>query len=367
MNSNVGVALIEVLNIHKIVKPLTRVFLGGACLLSTAAHALDINLIEDVAAPLNNDQRNGFIEAAGIWESRISSNVTVNIKVGMVSLSSNVIGQAGSAWYRTSYSDFRTGVTQSATSTTDAAFLATLPTGTTYSRVINQTNDTPGSDPYATWIDTQSMIFINGSNAKALGLLSGTNASLDASIQFNTAFSFDYNRANGITYNQMDFVGVAAHEIGHALGFMSIVDSVDTEGGDAVDFLNMPMDFMRYSASSFALGISDVSAGPEAKFTYINGVSIPMSLGANIGNGQQASHFYLTGNLGMMAPTASYGQKLSVSDNDLLVMDALGWELTAFGLSQIPEPSTYGLFIGALSIAAACVRRKSKLPSREGV
>lgn len=93
MNSNVGVALIEVLNIHKIVKPLTRVFLGGACLLSTAAHALDINLIEDVAAPLNNDQRNGFIEAAGIWESRISSNVTVNIKVGMVSLSSNVIGQ----------------------------------------------------------------------------------------------------------------------------------------------------------------------------------------------------------------------------------------------------------------------------------
>ena len=367
MNNIVGVDLFLVSNNTKIVKPLARVFLGSACLLSAEALALQINLIENATTPLNNDQRNGFIEAAGIWESRISSNVTVNIEVGMLSLSANIIGQAGSSRYSTSYSNFRTGVIQSATSTTDAAFLATLPTGSEYSRVINQTNDTPGTDPNVTWIDTQSMIFINGGNAKALGLISGTNASLDALIQFNSLFAFDYNRSNGISVNQMDFVGAAAHEIGHALGFMSIVDDVDTYYGNAVDFLNLPMDFMRYSASSFALGISDVSAGPVAKFTYINGVSIPMSLGANIGDGQQASHFYVTGNLGMMAPTASYGQKLSVTGNDLLVMDAIGWELTALGLSEIPEPSTYGLFIGALSIAAACIRRKSKLPSRGSV
>ena len=348
-------------------KPLTQIFLVGACLLSTEASALYINLIEDAAAPLNADQRNGFSEAAAIWESRISSNVTINIKVGMVSLSSNIIGQAGSAWYDASYADFRTSVVQKATSTTDAAFLATLPTGNSYTRLINQTNDTPGADPYATWVDTQSKIYINGGNAKALGLLSATNAGLDALIQFNTAFAFDYNRSNGIAANQMDFVGAAAHEIGHALGFMSIVDDVDTYGGNAVDFLNLPMDFMRYSASSFALGISDVSAGTVAKFIYINGVAIPMSLGANIGDGQQASHFYVTGNLGIMAPTASYGQKLAVSKNDLLVMDSIGWELSALGQSEIPEPSTYGLFLGVLSLAVACSRRKSKLTSRGGV
>jgi len=349
------------------VKPLTQIFLLGACLLSVDALALHINLVEDVAAPLNADQRNGFSEAAGIWESRISSNVTINISVGMVSLAPSTIGQAGSAWYSASYSDFRTSVAQKATSTTDAAFLATLPTGDTYTRLINQTNDTPGTDPYATWTDAQSMIFINGGNAKALGLLSSTNAALDAQIQFNTAFAFDYNRSDGIASNQMDFVGAAAHEIGHALGFMSIVDDVDTAVGVASDFLNLPMDFMRYSASSFALGISDVSAGTVAKFTYINGVSIPMSLGVNIGDGQQASHFNVTGTLGIMAPTASYGQKLSITDNDLLVMDAIGWELTSLGQSQIPEPSTYGLFMGVFSLAVVCSRKKSKLTSREGV
>ncbi|NDD70638.1 hypothetical protein EBZ97_01175, partial [bacterium] len=218
-------------------KPLTQIFLVTACLFSADALALHINLVEDASAPLNADQRNGFSEAAGIWESRISSNVTINISVGMVSLDSNIIGQAGSIWYSTSYSDFRTSVSQKATSTTDAAFLATLPTGDSYTRLINQTNDTPGTDPYTTWVDTQSMIYINGGNAKALGLLSATNATLDALIQFNTAFSFDYNRSNGITVNQMDFVGAAAHEIGHALGFVSVVDDVDTVAGNAVDFL----------------------------------------------------------------------------------------------------------------------------------
>ena len=48
---------------------------------------------------------------------------------------------------------------------------------------------------------------------------------------FSSAFSFDFNPDDGVTAGQMDFIGVAIHEIGHALGFISGVDTYDYYGG----------------------------------------------------------------------------------------------------------------------------------------
>ena len=328
------------------------------CLLATRVNALTINFVEDAANPLSAQAWQGFQTAASLWESKISSSVTLNIDVGMRNFgsgSSNTIGQAGSDYYRLSYADFRQVVTQNATSANDYAFLSTLPTGSTYSRLINQTNDTPGPDYYATWVDTQSQIYISGGNAKALGLLvPGTS---DAFIEFNSAFAFDYNRADGIAFNQMDFIGAAAHEIGHALGFTSIVDFIDIYGGNANFFLSTPLDFMRYSSASSALGISDVSAGKVEKYLKVGSVVLPMSTGTSLGDGQQASHFKDNISLGIMDPTVSYGEMLSITSNDLLIMDALGWRVPS-----IPEPSTYGLGLGLASLSFAFGRRQHLKP-----
>ena len=42
-------------------------------------------------------------------------------------------------------------------------------------------------------------------------------------IAFNSAFGFDFNPGDGIDPDKTDFDTVAVHEIGHALGFSSLV------------------------------------------------------------------------------------------------------------------------------------------------
>ena len=84
------------------------------------------------------------------------------------------------------------------------------------------------------------------SNAKALDLIAGNNAALDGAITFSTAFAFDFDRSNGINGSQIDFVSVAAHEIGHLLGFTSGVDVLDGNGPSWF--------FLIFSLRSFHLG-----------------------------------------------------------------------------------------------------------------
>jgi hypothetical protein len=71
----------------------------------------------------------------------------------------------------------------------------------------------------------------NTSLMKALGMTptyAATNPQkADGTVQFSTGFAFDFDPTDGIAANQIDFIGVAIHEIGHALGFRSGVDTYD--------------------------------------------------------------------------------------------------------------------------------------------
>lgn len=307
----------------------------------------------------------GFEQAASLWESLISNPVTVNINIACYNFGagqSNTIGQAGSTFYNGSYAEISGAWAASATSALDATVIASLPTGNTYVRRINLTMDLTATPVLA----ESDFMWINGGNAKAMGLLPADSSDVDAEIEFNSDFAFDYNRTNGIASNQMDFVGVAAHEIGHALGFISIVDFIDGGGFSSADVASMPMDMLRYSIASYSMGVTDVSIDDQARYLVLGNLGVAMSTGVINGNGQQAAHFLDNVGLGMMDPTASYGELRTFSAFDLAVMDAIGWELTPAGtalaapavMQAIPEPSTYGLGLGGLALAVAAFRRR---------
>jgi hypothetical protein len=310
---------------------------------------------------LYTDVRNGFLSAAALWSDRFSDNVTINIAIDYVALGAGILGQAASTTDAYLYSSFRSSLIGDASTANDLQANSNLPSGPFSMRTNNRNlsvywdNDGTSNNNY---------LELTNANAKAVGLMPANSAGTDASISFSSNFVFDFDRSDGILFSAYDFIGVAAHEIGHALGFISGVDSVDFISGagpgtsidlnGAADGLGdfqeyavvTSLDLFRYSADSLALGpgVLDnaVSGSPylstDGGATNLGG----FSTGRFNGNGGQASHWLDGSNLGMMTPTLSNGQLLTFSQFDLIAFDAIGWDLKP---TAVPEPATAMLII----------------------
>jgi len=320
----------------------------------------------------------GFQAAAARWSSLLSDNVTVNLTVGFNSLGAGILGQAATAQDFHTYSSVRNALAADATSAADATAVAHLPGGSTFNMLINRTADNPhGAGSATPYLDNdggannQTLHFANA-EAKALGMavtpqtLPGCIGNCDGFIQFNSNFNFDFNPNNGTDANAFDFVGVAAHEIGHTLGFISGVDILD---GNAPPY-NGPfndneftyvstLDLFRYSALSSSQGVIDWTADNRSKYFSLDGTTMgpQFSTGVNFGDGRQASHWKDDMFIGLMDPTAALGETLHITNNDVRAMDVIGWNVAA-----IPEPSGWAMLgAGMLLIAARRRGSSSKL------
>lgn len=202
--------------------------------------------------------------------------------------------------------------------------------------------------------DNNQRIWLTRANAKALGLLPGNDNAFDAEIAINSVilgqsalestwdFSRVYNDAAGVHAEKYDFLSVAQHEIGHALGFVSGLDAFELLSATAAGASNIliadkdlayvsPMDLYRYSEESRAVGMFDWSVSTGDRFFSIDGgqtriASFATGISAE-GDGYQSSHWNQQDDpLGVMTPALRRGQALSISENDLLFLDVLGWE-----------------------------------------
>ncbi|HVK01912.1 MAG TPA: NF038122 family metalloprotease [Armatimonadaceae bacterium] len=333
--------------------------------LGAPARALNFNFSYGSGITEGDAADLGFKQAATLWSSLLTDNITVNIEIDLQALGAGVLGQAGSAVGSVSYANIRSALVADAISADDLTATSNLQTGP-LNIYMNRTATSPGNTPY---LDNNNSfnnnnLSANTANLKALGFNVGSG--LDAAITFSSNFAFDFDRSNGIGAGQFDFVGIAAHEIGHALGFVSAADYFDESPGlnengtfDGASIL----DLFRFSTESVAAGglrTIDITADSRNKFFSLDGGATPLtptarfSTGAFNGDGSQASHWKDNLGSGIMDPTAASGELLLISELDLRALDVMGYNR----IVALPEPSTFALMgLGGMLLGGVAVRR----------
>ena len=193
---------------------------------------------------------------------------------------------------------------------------------------------------------------------RALGLINragdpdgeSTDFGLPPAIALNSKINFDFDPADGVAPNSLDFEAIVLHDIGHILGFVSCVGQQEMDS--SMDLESSTWDLFRVRPDAIKNGFGSaqriLSSGGEQSF-YAGGAAIPLSTGRPDGaggDGRQASHWKddkLTGRyIGVMDPTIEPGQQHSITDNDAAALNAIGFR--AISLSEAPTliPLTSG-------------------------
>jgi len=385
-----------------------RILLAGAALLAVAttpAHAVTFNLFDQGGVGVGTQAYAGFTAAAHFWEKVLINDSTVNLNVKFSTLGTGILGSTGSTTNGVYLEPFFEQVKATGTSALDASVAAHAQSykpsangaglGAFDALISGPKANGSGvqTGPLVTALDADrstnnSTLSANTSVLKAIGVTpvySGANLanSIDGSVSFSDAFLFDFDPTNGIDAGAFDFVGIAIHEIGHALGFRSGVDTYDgntTFTGNLNNFTFMTqLDLFRYSGASTAQGVNDWQIGGTPYFSIDGGTTVYengyFATGSRFGDGRQASHWKdaLAGDpqVGIMDPTFGRQQQGIITSLDLAAFDAMGWNIAydvlysdrefstlnpTFG--AVPEPASWALMIGGFGLIGSAMRRR---------
>jgi len=327
----------------------------------------------------NSQALAGFQMAAGMFSNLFVDPITIRLDVQFAALGAGILGSTGSTTNTINYTGLRSVLQADISSGTDIAAVGTLGAGP----ISFVTNEPPVSGPIDTrtrFLDNNNSfdnnnININTAQVKALGLTpvyaANNPGQRDGSISFSTAFTWDFDPTDGITLGSFDFVGVAAHEIGHALGFRSGVDLADINGlpGDTTPARGLGAiawgtvhDLWRYGTfdgqfvRDWGVNTPSCYSLDSASCLYL------MSTGRLNGDGRQASHW--KDNLpnvtpiGLMDPSVARNLQLFFTQADIRAFDAMGYDLRDTS-GAVPEPATWAMLIIGFGFVGSAMRRRT--------
>ena len=360
----------------------------------------------------------GFRAAAEFWSSKISNDITIHLDVGFDHLGQDVLGSTGSTVDIRLTQDVYQSLQANQHSALDATAVANLQT-------LHQSDFGPGvgaismvtpgytgeTNGVGFGIDTAHPILDDGgdfnnvllgsttANLKALGLETDQSI-VDGEITFSSDFLFDFNPTDGITAGQSDFIAVAIHEIGHALGFVSAVDDYDflglpngpaalvncaAPGEPAFNCSDYPVndtwwgytgDLFRYDKA----GELDWNPGDPNYFSVDGGQTnlALFSTGAFNGDTWQGSHWkapvappFCANLIGILNPYSCSGAVGQITGMDFAYFDAIGYNFnfdfnandgvlfsSADAFRAVPEPGVWALMLTGFGLVGATVRRR---------
>ncbi len=332
---------------------------------------------------IGSQARAGFEAAVALWSAVLTDAITIRLDVRFATLGTGILGSTGSTTNTIGFGALKTALTGDITSATDTAAVGSLQTGP----LTFVSNEPPISGPIDSrtrFLDNNNTfdnnnIQSNTAQLKALGLTptyaSNNPDGRDGSISFSDAFQWDFDRSDGIDAGAFDFVYVAAHEIGHALGFRSGVDLADINALPGVALPGVRglnnigwgtiYDLFRYGSFENQQRL-DWSIGGMPCFSIDAGASCEglLSTGRLNGDGRQASHWKddsLIGPglpLGIMDPTVGRGVTPArpITALDLRAFDAMGYNLAR--IAAVPEPETWAMMLVGFGMIGSAMRRR---------
>jgi hypothetical protein len=288
-----------------------------------------------------------FRRAATAWEALITDPIVVTIEADMAPLGPVRLATTDPLLLSRSYADIRDALVCDATNDeSDGAIVAHLPTAGKFAALLPKGFVLSGR------------LASTKANLKALnfdgrfGDLDNRFGKIDAIIIFNFDASFDFDNRDGIEVGRVDFESVVLHEIGHALGFVSVVGAIDKdlsdlhrefEAGDskAIEVSPRILDLFRFSSDAkynpssyadFTAMPRSLLPGKAAVFDQINRFSgseaeIPFSTGVIHGDGFNADHWKSQLRLGNQSPFIQSDDANRITPNDLRAFDLIGYDV----------------------------------------